>query len=165
MKTLIVYSSLTSNTKTLAEAIDKKLNGEKTFCSIDEAPESKEYDLIFLGFWLMAGKPDPRSTDYLKRIGNKKLFLFATHGAAAGSEHARSAMALAESTANSAQILGTFSCQGEVSPALLEKARAKNPQPVWIGDAPDAAGHPNNADIQRLNDVLTATLPGDTVVK
>jgi flavodoxin len=159
MKILTVYSSTTGNTQKIAEAIDARLSGDKTLCSIDEAPDPRDFDLIILGFWLMAGRPDPKSLDYMKRIKENKLFLVATHGAAAGSEHARNAMALAESTAEAAQILGTFSCQGEVSPGFLEKARDKDPQPVWIGDAPNAVGHPNDSDIQRLNDVLDAELP------
>jgi flavodoxin len=161
MKSLIVYSSMTGNTEKLAEAVASRLDGEKTVCPIDEAPDPGGFEFIALGFWLMAGKPDPRSLDYLRRIENKKLFLFATHGAVAGSDHARNAMTLAASEAASSEILGTFSCQGEVSSVFLEKAKAKNPPPVWIGDAPDAAGHPDGADIERLNDALTAVLPGN----
>ena len=164
MKILTVYSSMTGNTKKIAEAIALRLDGETTLCDIDNAPDPQAFDMIVLGFWLMAGKPDPRSMDYLKRIGNKKLFLFATHGAAAGSDHARNAMNFAESAVSSADILGTFSCQGEVSPGFLQKARAKNPPPAWIGDAPHAAGHPNDADIQRLNRVLETRLP-ETIIR
>ena len=159
MKTLTVYSSMTGNTRKIAEAIDDRLNGDKTLCDIDEVPDLRDFDLIFLGFWLMAGKPDPRSLGFLKRITGQRLFLFATHGAAVDSDHVRSAMALAQSAAGSARIIGTFSCQGEVSPRFLEKARAKDPQPVWIGDADSAVGHPNDTDIQRLNAVLDANLP------
>jgi flavodoxin len=158
MKILIVYSSMTGNTKKLAAAIDARLDGDKTLCPVGEAPDPRGFDVIALGFWLMAGKPDPASLDYLKRIENQKLFLFATHGAAAGSDHAEKAMALAKSAAGSAQILGTFSCQGEVSPAFLEKARAKTPPPVWIEDAPGAAGHPDDVDLQHLIKVLDTRL-------
>ena len=159
MKILTAYSSITGNTKKIAEAINSRLSDDKTLCTIEEAPDPGNFDLIFLGFWLMAGKPDPRSLDFLKRITNQKLFLFATHGAAIDSDHARSAMDLAISTADSAQVIGTFSCQGEVSPSFLDKARAKDPQPVWIEDAADAVGRPNSSDIRRLNEVLDAKLP------
>jgi flavodoxin len=46
MKTLIVYSSMTGNTKKLAEAIASRLGGEKALCPIDEAPEPQGYELI-----------------------------------------------------------------------------------------------------------------------
>jgi flavodoxin len=156
MKTLIIYSSMTGNTKKLAEAINGEWIGEKILCSIEDAPDPKEYDLVLLGFWLMAGKPDPRSAEYLKMIGKKKLFLFVTHGAAAGSDHVREAMNSATSLADSAELLGTFSCQGEVAPHVLKKARAKNPPPVWIEGSKSAVGHPDGTDIQRLSETLAA---------
>lgn len=159
MKILIIYSSMTGNTKKLSEAINERLKGDKTLCSIDEAPGPEGYDLIVLGFWLMAGRPDPRSSRYLEKIGKTKLFLFATHGAAVGTEHVRMAMSKARSLATSADLMGTFSCQGEVAPQFLEKALAKNPQPPWIGDAASAAGHPDTADIQHLCEALTSQIP------
>ena len=158
MKTLIVYAGQTGNTRKLAEAINTLLGGEKTFCHIDDAPKPDGFDLIALGFWLQGGKPDPKSCGYLARIGRAKLFLFATHGAAADSDHARKAMAHAGSLAPSAQLLGTFNCPGEVNPAFLEKARQKDPPPPWIEDAPDAEGHPDPSDISRLTRVVQERL-------
>jgi flavodoxin I len=133
--------------------------GEKTICHVSEAPDPGGFDLVVLGFWLMAGKPDPQSSDFLAAVGPTKLFLMATHGAAADSAHARKAMEHARSLAASAQIAGTFNCQGEVSPAFLEKAAQKDPQPPWIGDAPAAAGHPDHSDIDRLAQALKSSLP------
>lgn len=159
MKTLIVFSSKTGNTQKLAEAVNNRICGEKTICSVGEAPDPAGFDLVVLGFWLMAGKPDPKSSEFLGKVGNTRLFLMATHGAAADSAHALKAMEHARSIAASAQIAGTFNCQGEVSPAFLEKAAQKDPQPPWIGDAPAAAGHPDNADINRLAVALQAALP------
>ena len=116
--------------------------------------------MVALGFWLQAGKPDPESAEYLARIGNAKLFLFATHGAAADSEHALNAMAQARSLAPSAQIVGTFNCPGEVNSAFLEKVSKKDSPPPWIGDAPAAVGHPDNTDIERLKEAIETRLSG-----
>jgi len=151
MKTLIIYSSQTGNTKKLAEAVYESVSGEKEIFPIDDAPDPDEYDLVGVGFWLQAGKPDPKTAKYLPRIGSgKRLFLFATHGAAAGSEHANNAIAQAKSLAPDADISGVFSCQGEVNPKILEKVKAKPTQPVWIDDAPKAIGHPDQEDIDNL---------------
>ncbi len=117
-----------------------------------------EFDLVALGFWLMAGKPDPQSSDYLAGVGGANLFLFATHGAAADSVHAVKAMEHAKSLAPSARIAGTFSCPGEVNPTVLEKALKKDPPPPWIGDAPAAVGHPDSTDIVRLTDTIKTAL-------
>jgi len=159
MKTLIVYSSQTGNTQKMAEAVNGLISGEKTLCPVDKAPDPAGFDLVVLGFWLMGGKPDPKSSNYLAKVGDANLFLFATHGAAAGSAHAIKAMAHAKSLAPSAQIAGTFSCPGEVSPTFLEKALKKDPPPPWIGDAPAAAGHPDSTDIAHLAEAVKAALP------
>lgn len=159
MKALIVYSSKSGNTKKLAEVLDRELTCQRTLCGIDQVPELDGYDLVAVGFWLQAGKPDPKSAGLLADIGKKKLFLFATHGAAPDSAHAANAMAYAASLAPEATLLGTFNCQGQVDPAFLEKARNKDPQPPWIGDAPAAEGHPDQADLERLAQVVRAGLP------
>lgn len=156
MKSLVVYSSQSGNTQKLAEAAYAALPGEKELMSVDEAPEPEGYDCVAVGFWLQAGKPDPKAAAYLARVKNTRLFLFATHGAAAGSAHARKAMDHARGLAPDASVIGTFSCQGEVNPKVLDKIRAKDPQPPWIQDAPGAVGHPGAEDIARLDDVINA---------
>jgi len=151
MKSLVVYSSQTGNTRKLAEAVFDALPGEKALYPVDEAPDPADYDIIAFGFWLMQGKPDPKSSEYLGKVGEKSLFLFASHGAGAGSDHAIHGMELAKSLASKSDILGTYSCQGEVNPKIIEKASKKPEPPVWLNDAPDAVGHPDRADIEALN--------------
>jgi flavodoxin len=158
MKSLVVYSSQTGNTRKLAKAVLEALPDEKAIYPIDEAPDPSDYGFIAVGFWLMGGKPDSKSSEYLSKIGKKPLFLFATHGAGAGSDHAINGMEVAKSLASESDIKGTYSCQGEVDPKILEKA-SKNPEPpMWLADAPEAIGHPNSADIEALNYQLAELL-------
>jgi flavodoxin len=156
MKTLIVYSSQSGNTRKLADAVRAALPGEKDLMPVDEAPEPDGYDCVAVGFWLQAGKPDPKTAAYLARVKDARLFLFATHGAAAESAHARNAMDHARSSAPEASIVGSFSCQGEVNPKVLEKIRAKVPPPPWIQDADGAVGHPDPEDLATLEKTLNA---------
>jgi len=151
MKSLVVYSSQSGNTRKLANAVFEALPGEKALYAVDAAPDPSGYDFIAIGFWLMQGRPDPKSSEYLGRIGDKPLFLFGTHGAGAGSDHAIHGMELAKSLAAESDIQGTYSCQGEVDPRIFEKASKKPEPPAWLADAPNAAGHPNRADIEALN--------------
>jgi hypothetical protein len=88
--------------------------------------------------------------EYLPRIKGKSLFLFATHGAAAGSAHALKAMDHAKASAPNARIIGTYSCQGEVDPRFLETAKSKPQPPEWLADAPAALGHPDENDMEDL---------------
>lgn len=154
MKSLVVYSSQTGNTRKLAQAVFNTLTVEKDIYPINEAPDPYSYDFIAIGFWLKAGKPDPETMEYLPKIKLKSLFLFATHGAAAGSTHVQKAMDYAKELALEAKIVGTFSCQGEVNPNVFEKIQAKPDPPEWFADAPAAKGHPNETDIEELKHLL-----------
>jgi len=156
MKSLVVYSSQSGNTLKLAHTIYAALPGEKEMMTVGDAPQPEGYDCIAVGFWLQAGKPDAKAAAYLQKINNTPLFLFATHGAAADSAHAQNAMAYAQSLVPDANVLGTFNCQGEVNPKVLEKIRNKDPQPPWVGDAGDAVGHPDAEDLGRLGEAIRA---------
>lgn len=160
MKSLVLYSSQSGNTQTLAKALYDSLEGEKELCAIDQAPSGDlDYDLVAVGFWLQAGKPDPKTDAYLKACKmNAKVFLFATHGAAKGSDHARGAMEYAVSLVNGATVIGTYSCQGEVNPKVLEKIKQKDSPPPWLHEADDAVGHPDDTDIAELIAALKKAL-------
>lgn len=159
MQAMVVYSSQTGNTRKLAETVRDALPAGTQMWSVDEAPNPADYDFVALGFWLKAGKPDPQSLSYLERLqGHKKVFLFATHGARPGSEHAKNAMAHAQSLAEKANIAGSFSCYGEVDPKILEKVKAKPQPPVWLDDAAGAVGHPSPTDLENLRAALKAVL-------
>lgn len=155
MKSLIVYSSQTENTQKLGNTIYENLEGEKDIFPVDEAPSSAGYDLLAVGFWLMAGKPDPKSCEYLAKLGKgDRLVLFATHGAAAGSDHVKNAIDHAKGLTNGAEIVDVFTCQGEVNPKVLEKVKQKPVPPVWIGDADHAVGHPDEGDLKNLTELI-----------
>lgn len=158
MKSLIVCSSKTGNTKKLTEAVNEMLAGDKTVCSIEDAPDPEGFDLVVVGFWLQGGKPEPKSAEYLAKIAHTNLFLIATHGAADNSAHAAAALSAAKSLAPDAQVVGTFNCQGEVNSAVLERASKKDPQPPWLADAPAAVGRPNADDLDALRKTIRAGL-------
>lgn len=153
MKALIVHSSQTGNTKKVAKWIYDGISGRTTMKTTEDAPDPSGFDLVAVGFWFQGGKPDARSAAYLEKVGElegQKVFLFATHGAASKSAHAENGMAAAREMVKNCDVVGTFSCQGEVNPDILAKAQAKDPQPEWLADAPDAVGHPAGDDMARL---------------
>jgi len=158
MKALVTYSSQTGNTRKLAQTVFNCLNCDKKIHPIENAPGPEGFDLVVVGFWLKAGKPDPASIEYLKRIGRTDVFLLATHGAAADSEHAKQAMDHAKSLLATARIRGAFNCPGEVDPAILEKVCAKDPQPPWFKDTAKAVGRPNDEDLRALEAVFKAAV-------
>jgi len=122
---------------------------------MDQAPSSEGYDLVAVGFWFQAGKPDPKAMEYLSNCTqSSRLFLFASHGAAKESDHVKNAMDYAINLTNGAKIAGVFTCQGQVNPKVLEKVKQKPEPPVWIKDADHAIGHPNEDDLSALKQIV-----------
>ena len=80
MKTLVVYSTKTGNTKKVAEAIAQALPGAELH-DVKTAPAPDAYDFIAMGFWVDKGGPNKEAADYMKTISGKKVFTFFTLGA------------------------------------------------------------------------------------
>ncbi len=154
MKHLVVYSSQGGNTKKLAEEIFRQLPEDKEIAPLAQAPDPSGFDVVCVGFWFKAGQPDPDSQQYLKKCNGVKVFLFASHGAATGSEHAKMGMNKARELAGNATVIGSFDCQGEVPDKVMETAANKDPQPPWLKDAPAAKGHPDTSDFMALSEAL-----------
>ncbi|MBN2547354.1 MAG: flavodoxin family protein [Spirochaetes bacterium] len=159
MKSLVIYSTQTGNTKKLAEAVYEIIGGEKKIYSIENAPDPAGYDFLAVGFWVKAGKPDPETLNYIPKIMNgKKLFFFATHGASTDSDHVKEAIKYAIDLAASAKIMGTFNCLGEVNPEFIKRMSEKSKQPVWIHNAPNAVGHPDKNDLENLKNIISSII-------
>ena len=153
-KWLIVYSSVTGNTKMVAEAMGKVVKEVDIF-AVQEAPaDLSSYELILAGYWLRRGGPDPKMARFLAGISNKVIALFQTHGAATGSEHAVTAFARAAALLGAGcTMLGTFGCQGRIQPALIERRQQAGPEDPHGNTAANiarwaaAASHPDAADL------------------
>ena len=157
MKTLIVYSSETGNSYKLAKAfwegLTKDDHKEKRIFSIHEHPNPVYFDLIVSAFWVKDGKPDPKTMEFLPTVGEKPLYLLATHASKVGSVIAEKAMEQAKKRAKNAKIVGTFSCQGKVFAPALAKAQSMSKKPAWLADAPSAEGHPNKEETDRVESI------------
>ncbi len=117
-----------------------------------------QYDCVMVGYWLRRGGPDQRTAALLPKISGKRVALFQTHGAYEGSEHAVTAFARAGALLGPDNlILGTFSCQAAVNPALI-KRRLEGKVPGHQGEDleackkrwADAASHPDENDLERM---------------
>ncbi|MDW7772434.1 MAG: flavodoxin family protein [Desulfobulbaceae bacterium] len=155
MKQLVVYSSQGGNTRKLAESAFSRLSGNKDIKPVAQAPDPAGYDVVIVGFWFQGEQPDTASQKYLqkcKSVGS--VFLLATHGAAVDSESVTLGMNKARGLAGGANVVGTFSCQGEVPENVVQAAANKDPQPSWLKDAESAKGHPDNNDLYNLSQAL-----------
>lgn len=156
MNAIVIYSSKSNNTKKVAEAIAEEMGCASK--PVGEGEDISGYDTVAVGFWYQAGQPDPASQEFLATLAGKKVFLFGTHGAAVGTPPADNGMAKAKELAVGATVIGTFNCPGEVGAKVLEMAAAKDPQPPWLAAAPDAKGHPDNADLAAAKAAVKAAL-------
>ena len=73
MKTLIVYSTISGNTKAVCERIYNALNVEKEIINVKDTKDK--------------GTMDKDSIDFLKTLNNKNLYFLGTLGARPDSEH------------------------------------------------------------------------------
>lgn len=150
-KWAVIYSSTTGNTKAIAEEIASASSGD--IFRVQDAPtDLSAYDVIALGYWLRRGGPDNLMKAYLPKVTGRSVLLFQTHGADVGSEHAVTSFARAAYLLGAnCEILGTFSAQGRLAPALI--ARRKKSDPDDTHNSPEAqerwvraADHPNEED-------------------
>lgn len=137
MKNLVVYSSLTGNTKMVAEVIAEELGG--ALADVTQQPDPAAYDFIAVGFWVDRGTADAKAAEYIRGLRNKQVALFATLGADPSSEHARKSLNNAANLLDSSNTYcGDFICQGKVDPKLIEKMASLFPP-----------GHPHGMNEER----------------
>ena len=89
MKTLIVYSTISGNTKAVCERIYEALNAEKEILNVKNIKNLKidDYDNFIIGFWCDKGTMDKDSIEFLKTLNNKNVYFLGTLGARPDSEH------------------------------------------------------------------------------
>lgn len=152
-KWAVIYSSVTGNTKMVAEAIAGAAEHADIF-RVQEAPaDLSDYDIVAIGYWLRLGQPDPMTLAYLSQVENARVVFFQTHGAEVNSEHAITSFARAGyNLGKGCEILGTFGCQGKINPMLLEKRKKAPADDPHGGTAARerwerAASHPDDADL------------------
>lgn len=125
MKTLVAYSSITGNTKKIAEVITQAIGEGAHLEDILQKPETDLYDLIILGFWIDRARVNQDMAEFMSHIKDKYLAFFFTqvgwpYGPTAKRIIAQTSQKLVESNNI---LLGDFHCQGRMNPAIIKMAR------------------------------------------
>ena len=161
VKWCVIYSSVTGNTKAIAESIARATNAD--IFAVKEAPtDLSAYDVVAVGYWLRRGAPDAATAQFLPQLKDVEVVLFQTHGAELYSEHAVTAFARAANLlGENCRVLGTFSSQGKINPALIEKRKNAPADDPHGGAAAlkrweSAANHPDAADFARAEEFVAA---------
>lgn len=174
MEIMLVYSSLTGNTRKLAEGIESSLAPAGLRCfQVEDAPKPSRAELLILGFWVDKGRPDKLMLEYFKQVNKSKVAFFFTLGdypdgahAAAVAEGAKEALEM-----NGNEVLGFFPCQGRVDPEFLERLKKILPPdhphvqmtPERKARLEEAARHPNDNDVVKaaafIQDIINKLMP------
>jgi flavodoxin len=123
MKTMVVYSSKTGNTKMVAESIMEIMPPNSEIYHVKDAPDPEDYDFIALGCWVDKGKPDEAAKDYFKKVKDTKVGIFITLGAKPDSKHGKESVVEASELLIGNEVIGQFVCQGKIDPKLIEMFR------------------------------------------
>jgi len=158
MNTAIVYSSITGNTKRIAESLKLSLSGSVIF-HVDDAPVPENFDLIILGYWVDRGTSDKKMTEYMKRLNQCTLILFGTMGADPEGEYAKGVKTAVERNLSGCRLMSHIQCRGEMQRSTLDrfvKVLEKNPEDELavrkVNSYHASYGHPDDEDIKTIVD-------------
>ena len=154
MEILVTYSSITGNTRRVAEAIHSVLPVGAVLTKALPRLELKKYDLVFLGFWVDKSAADSVSAELLKRLHGKKIALFATMGAYPDTPYSEKCMRNAAALLNADnELVGDFHCQGKISNELIEMSESflsncpRKMENKYASIHQETSSHPNQSDL------------------
>jgi flavodoxin len=157
MKILVMYSSLTGNTKKVAEAIAAALSEESTLVQVADKLPIQNYDIVFLGFWIDRSSADNTMAQFMQQMHDENVALFATLGAYPNTAYAEKCMENAVALLpQDNTVLGKFHCQGKIAEKLVEKFKTLPPEhphaltPERLMRYQKAASHPDEVDLRAV---------------
>lgn len=158
-KWAVLYTSVTGNTKKIAEAIAEQADAD--IFRVQDAPEDlSQYEVVALGYWLRLGRPDPLMLKFMHGVHDANVLFFQTHGTDPMSEHAITSFARAgQALGPNCEIVGTFGCRGKINPKMLEKRKNADPNDPHGGKKGQerwklASTHPDEQDVADAKDFV-----------
>ena len=158
----IVFSSLTGNTKKLAEAIYEVLPKDKCDHFGETGSQVPGSDLLYIGFWTDKGNADQKTLELLSKLKNKKIFLFGTAGFGVDEAYYRRILTnVKQSIDSSNTVIGEYMCQGKMPMAVRDHYVKLKEQPeypanldVLIENFERALSHPDKDDLDKLRNIV-----------
>ena len=158
----IVFSSLTGNTKMLADAIHEALPKEDCeYFGVGKAEELRS-EVIYVGFWTDKGTADAAILEFLEQLHGKKVFLFGTAGFGGSEGYFNKILkTVQKSLDRSNTLIGSFMCQGKMPLSVRQRYEAMKKQPIHmpnldmlIENFDKALSHPDADDLARLKQAV-----------
>lgn len=154
----IMFSSVTGNTRMLAEAIRETLPKENCdYFGVCGGAEAKS-ELLYIGFWTDKGNADAATLALLAKLRGKKIFLFGTAGFGGSEAYFRKVLdRVRQSVDASNTVIGEYMCQGRMPQAVKERYLRMKEQPehpanldMLLENFDRALPHPDAADLEKL---------------
>ena len=162
----IIFSSVTGNTKLLANAIRDALPQENCdYFGISSNRENPTSELLFIGFWTDKGTADENTLNLLKTLRDKQIFLFGTAGFGGSEEYYQKILtSTKESIDPSNTTVGEYMCQGKMPLSvkeryvkMIEEHGHKPNLDALLENFDSALSHPDSNDLEMLKDLVAAT--------
>ncbi len=158
----IIYSSLTGNTKVLADAIHEALPQDECeyFGVSDTVIPSSE--LLYIGFWTDKGNADTKTLQLLSQLKNKQIFLFGTAGFGGSDVYFRKILNQVKQFVDASNVIvGEYMCQGRMPQSVRERYLKMKEAPdhpanldVLIQNFDCALSHPDANDLEKLKEAV-----------
>lgn len=160
MKILVAYSSLTGNTKAVAEVITSSLGTVAELRDVNAVNDIDSFSCVIAGFWVDKGNAGDAMRNFLSRLHGKKVALFATMGANPLPSYGEKCIAAAAQYLPKDAVLlkVSFACLGKISPALIEHFKQLTKEhphamtPQKEAYYKEISNHPDKADLMAAAD-------------
>ena len=158
----IIFSSLTGNTKKLADTIHEMLPHDKCDYFGENDSRVPQSDLLYIGFWTDKGNADHKTLELLAKLKNKKIFLFGTAGFGGSDVYFKKILEQVRQSIDSSNVvIGEYMCQGKMPPSVRERYIKMKESPehpanldMLIKNFDCALSHPDREDLERLKRLL-----------
>lgn len=170
MKTLVIYSSSTGNTKMVAEAIFAAIPGEdRDMYPIGEWKHDLSADVYFIGFWNNRGTCGLDVMNLLSELHGKTVALFGTCGMGNCEEYFHSVEeAVSVWLPEDNVYAGSFLCQGKMPIRVRQRYESlrtpENAEKIdsCLRNFDEALLHPDENDLKNAAVFAKKILPGKT---
>lgn len=162
MSYAIVFSSKTGNTELLADTLHSCLPQTECCYFGNPNPAAMEADILYVGFWTDKGKADESTSDFLKQLREKQVFLFGTAGFGGSEEYFNKILKTVQKDLHSSNtVIGSFMCQGKMPMSVRQRYENMKKQPLhlpnldaMIENFDKALSHPDADNLERLKQAV-----------
>ena len=125
-------------------------------------PAAMEADTLYVGFWTDKGNADESTSDFLKQLHGKNIFLFGTAGFGGSKEYFDKILKKVEhSLDKSNTVFGCYMCQGKMPMSVRQRYEEMKKQPIhlpnldaMIENFDKALSHPDADDLEQLKQAV-----------